>query len=115
MHKTSLAHVVLWDMPQTTTVFHWHGDTFDLPDGALHLVYSDVCANQAFIWNDQVLGLQYHVELSPEHIEALIENVGHELDEAGDSIQSEPKIREGFAYADIALPIMDGMLNQFIG
>lgn len=44
-------------------VFHWHGDTFDLPDGATLLASTEKCAHQAFTWNEHVLALQCHPEV----------------------------------------------------
>ncbi|HEX8550649.1 MAG TPA: chlorite dismutase family protein [Abditibacteriaceae bacterium] len=61
------------------TVFHWHGDTFDLPAGATHLARSGVTPNQAFLWGDRVLALQFHLEATGESVEALIENGANEL------------------------------------
>jgi GMP synthase (glutamine-hydrolysing) len=52
------------------TVFHWHGETFDLPDGAERLAYSEACANQAFRIAGNVYGLQFHPEVTPAIIEA---------------------------------------------
>jgi GMP synthase (glutamine-hydrolysing) len=47
------------------TVFHWHGETFDLPDGAELLAWSDLCRNQAFRIGEHVYGLQFHLEVTP--------------------------------------------------
>ena len=52
----------------TETVFHWHGETFDLPSGASRLAYSAACPNQAFRAGPNVYGLQFHLEVTPEMI-----------------------------------------------
>lgn len=49
-------------------VFHWHGETFDLPERAHKLVVSSLCANQAFRWGSYIYGLQFHPEVTPEII-----------------------------------------------
>ncbi|MGA9623052.1 MAG: hypothetical protein WBQ65_01170, partial [Bryobacteraceae bacterium] len=51
------------------TVFHWHGETFDLPPGAERLAYSEACRNQAFRFAAGVFGLQFHLEVTPAMIE----------------------------------------------
>ncbi|MCK6371660.1 MAG: gamma-glutamyl-gamma-aminobutyrate hydrolase family protein [Gammaproteobacteria bacterium] len=47
----------------TEKIFQWHGDTFDIPQGAVHLARSDSCANQAFRYGDNVYALQFHLEV----------------------------------------------------
>jgi GMP synthase-like glutamine amidotransferase len=60
--------------------FHWHGDTFDLPDGAVQLASSAACEQQAFALGRQVIGLQFHLETTPDAARALIKHGGDELD-----------------------------------
>ncbi|MBD2664280.1 glutamine amidotransferase class-I [Richelia sinica FACHB-800] len=66
-------------LPQSFQVFHWHGDTFDLPSGAVRLAYSQACANQAFIYGEKVIGLQFHLESTQESVRQIIENCADEL------------------------------------
>ena len=63
----------------STTVFHWHGDTFDLPAGATLLARSVACAHQAFLYKEQVLALQFHLETTPELVRIFIETGRDEL------------------------------------
>jgi GMP synthase (glutamine-hydrolysing) len=51
------------------TVFHWHGDTFDLPAGAVQLAQSRLCRQQAFRYGPLAYGLQFHVEMVPDLME----------------------------------------------
>lgn len=66
--------------PTGLEVFHWHGDTFDNPTGSVPLASSDACQNQGFIADDRIVGLQFHLETTPESAKALIDHCGDELD-----------------------------------
>ncbi len=58
-----------WGLSGSDTLFHWHGETFDLPHGAEWMAYSDRCAHQAFRYATNVYGVQFHPEVTPEMIE----------------------------------------------
>lgn len=60
-------------------VFHWHGDTFDLPTGCIRLFYSDLTVNQGFIYNNRVLALQFHFEVTLKSLNNMVENGVDEL------------------------------------
>lgn len=49
-------------LPTDLIAFHWHGDTFDIPEGARLLAKSEGCINQAFEYKGHVFGLQFHLE-----------------------------------------------------
>lgn len=63
------------------TVFHWHGDTFDLPQNAIRLVSSSDYANQAFLLETAV-GIQFHIEVTDEMIRLWLDKSQKELSEA---------------------------------
>lgn len=56
-------------------VLHWHGDTFELPEGATLLASTKMAQNQAFSWGQKALGLQFHLEILPGEIERWL--IGH--------------------------------------
>lgn len=56
------------DFQSPETVFHWHGETFDLPAGSAWLARSELCAHQAFRYGANAYGLQFHLEVTPEMI-----------------------------------------------
>lgn len=60
------------------TVFHWHGDTFDLPDGAVNLVSSQYYPNQAFQYKSAI-GLQFHLEVNEEMVNLWLDNTEEKL------------------------------------
>ncbi|HUN48854.1 MAG TPA: glutamine amidotransferase [Stellaceae bacterium] len=63
------------------SVLHWHGDTFDLPDGAMVLASNRHYANQAFAWGERALALQFHAEITASGFEHWL--IGHAVEIAG--------------------------------
>ena len=70
---------------QTFNAFHWHGETFSLPQGAIHLLASPYCQNQA--WSiGKHLAFQAHIEMSAEMVQKWCEEGADELQKSASSI-----------------------------
>lgn len=74
---------VLHDVAGDFKAFHWHFDTFGLPLDCEQVFSSEACENQGFIYDDRVLGLQFHLECKAEDVERMIEHGADDLAKAG--------------------------------
>lgn len=71
---------VFASLPKEYEAFHWHGDTFSIPPGALWTAKSEACAHQAFTaCNDRVVGLQFHLETNAASMAELSVNCADEI------------------------------------
>jgi GMP synthase (glutamine-hydrolysing) len=61
--------------PGYHTTFHWHEDTFDLPEGSILLASNSITTNQAFRYGRRAYGIQYHIELTPEMLHEWMSHV----------------------------------------
>lgn len=101
------------------TVFQWHGDTFDIPEGAVRLATGSSCANQAFRYGDCAYGLQFHLEVDPALIERWLALPAHieeieEIEACGGSICADT-VRRGIAqHAGRLAEISDQTFTNFI-
>lgn len=76
-------------LPVRFVAGHWHWDMFEIPPGAVLTAFSDACVNQAFEYDDgRVIGVQFHLEWTPEALALLFENAG-EGTPSGTWVQSE--------------------------
>lgn len=62
------------DFRKMFKVFHWHGETFDIPDGAVRLVKSAIYPNQAFRYGDNAYALQFHIEVTRDMVFEWLKN-----------------------------------------
>ncbi len=100
-------------------VFHWHGDTFELPKGAVHLASSDLYPNQAFRFHQNVYALQFHVEITAEIILEWINQNKNELAETKPAVTKEMLIQDTSKYmgklSEITDKIYPALFSNLIG
>jgi len=96
------------------SVFHWHGDTYDIPAGSRQLVSSAITPNQAFLYGDNVLGLQFHLEVTTGSLQRMVDHGKEEL-VASNTIQSAETILEEKKYLADNNRKMFQLLDYFAG
>jgi GMP synthase (glutamine-hydrolysing) len=101
------------EWPSEARVLHWHGDTFDLPAGAKLLASSPAYRNQAFEVNENVVGVQFHLEMTNSDVREIVQNSRHEL-VPGRFVQSEEEIVRGAERSDVLQTMLQGMLERWI-
>jgi len=94
-------------------VFHWHGETFDLPNGAGHWARSAGYTNQAFLYQRRALGMQFHLEVTLESARLLVQHGGAEIgngpyEQPAGSLAAMP---ERFTRLE---PLLTGVLDRFV-
>ncbi len=85
------ANDVIFQFHEEIVVFHWHGETFSIPPGAVQIAESKGCKNQGFQLGANVIGLQFHLETTPISAQKIVENCRDELVK-GEYIQTETDI-----------------------
>lgn len=75
-------HPYFEEFPERLKVLQWHGDTFDLPQGAVRVFSSEKYPNQGFVYGNFV-GLQFHLEVTRSHLKPWIEAYKEELEKEG--------------------------------
>ena len=99
--------------PDNLYVFHWHGETFDLPPNTVHLARSVGCENQAFQLSSHVIGLQFHLEMETENIESMLKNCCKELVK-GKFIQNKQTIQSLSASASKKTNIVMEQILEYL-
>ncbi|WP_407304834.1 type 1 glutamine amidotransferase [Acinetobacter sp.] len=82
-----------FELPAQFNVMQWHSETFEIPKGAIHLAENDVCRNQMYQIGKNVLGFQFHPEITPETLKLFLENDEELVNFSGEHVQSEQQLK----------------------
>jgi GMP synthase-like glutamine amidotransferase len=102
-------------LPDIATVFHWHGETFNLPENSVRLFSSEVTHNQAFLYGNKVLGMQFHLEMKEQGIVDLIKFCKSDLTE-GRYIMSPEEMHENYKrYESSNKKMLRNLFRYYLG
>lgn len=97
-------------LPKRFVAFHWHSETMDLPSGCIRIAESNGCINQAFEYDERVIGLQFHLESTEDNIKGLLQNCEDEL--VNDIyVQTPDEIRSDFHKIKESNHLMNSLLD----
>lgn len=82
-------------LARTPEVFHWHGDTFALPEAALWIAKSEACQHQAYCVDNRIWGFQFHLETTPDSAKALITHCSADIDGSRYTQTAESMLADG--------------------
>jgi len=96
--------------------FHWHGETFTVPEGATHVLSSAYCANQAYVMGKHI-GLQCHIEMTPSMVKIWTEQWKSDIASAASSpaVQSADTMLAGVeADCEVLHRVADKVYSRWI-
>ena len=93
VRKVNYVPAECFELPAEFNVMQWHSETFEIPKGAIHLAENNVCRNQMYQIGKNVLGFQFHPEITPETLNLFLENE-EELDHfPGQYVQTQQQLK----------------------
>lgn len=101
------------NFPAEMDVLHWHGDTFSLPEGAVSIASSRACANQGFLYKNRAAAFQFHIEATPESVEAILASTGGRKGQ-GAWVQGPDVLRSRLAELSVMNRLLESFLDAFI-
>jgi GMP synthase-like glutamine amidotransferase len=117
VEKTGSQTDLFRDFPSPCKVLHWHGDTFELPKGAVHVLRSKACENQAFVYGSNVLALQFHLETTRASLQGMVDALHAEVEDnqrkGARHVQSVEEILNSASEAARLEPILFRTLDLF--
>ena len=88
LHADLAGDRLFGDIGHTFTAFHWHGDVFDLPDGAVALGHSALTLNQGLRFGRNAYGLLFHLEVTHDLVDSMLKAFASEVKAAGGDAQA---------------------------
>jgi GMP synthase (glutamine-hydrolysing) len=101
-----------WELPKEIVVFHWHGDAFDVPKGAVHLAKSAACEQQMFALGTGIVGIQFHLEAAMGDVASFVHNGAAELGE-GPYVQTPEAMTASNRHVAPAHALLDSILDRW--
>jgi len=100
--------------PQKLNVFHWHSETFDIPGNATRIFSSEATENQSFLYEDKVLAMQFHLEVTEEMVEDFIFFYKEDLEPGKFVMQKEKISRLTKKYVSLNRKILLNIFTHFL-
>lgn len=111
---TITSHHLSEGLNESETVFHWHGDTFDLPERTVCIASNDAYENQAFATPDgDIVATQFHFETTLQSMEAILSADGEYLQSSSPYVSDAETIRSGVSHISRANQALFHLLDQW--
>lgn len=117
LKKEAEGDPLLGHFKMTEKIFQLHGDTFDIPSGAVHLAESDLCKGQAFRYGANAYGLQFHLEIDQAMITRWLADPKNqsELAASGGKFSAERMQQDTDSYLAHSLELSKETFSRFLG
>jgi GMP synthase-like glutamine amidotransferase len=107
---------VFQGLPEQFRVFQSHQDTFEIPQGCVHLAFSDRYSSQAFRYQQHVWAIQFHLEMNEAALKSCGAVIEQELEDSKITDTTlEQMLAEARSHEPIVKPLADRFMQQFIG
>ncbi len=100
-------------LPRSFNALHWHGDTFERPVDAIPLAMSAAYPEQGFVWGDNVLALQFHLEITQHDASRVAAHDSGDLDNGGPWVQPRETLLASGGHWQAGHGLMDALLDGF--